>query len=71
MNVYRVLSDVEVNILDNIKRKSDEFEYMQKKMSVYTKRYVRENLKVEFKELDTNYVPTINIQIPEWLISEE
>lgn len=71
VNVYRILSDVEINILDNIQRKDDEFVYMQKKMSVYTKKYVRENLQIQFKELDTSYNPQIEMKIPEWLVSEE
>lgn len=71
VNVYRVISDGEIKILDNIKRKNDDFQYMQKKMSVYTKKYVRENLKVEFKELDKSYNPTVEVIIPNWLISEE
>lgn len=71
VNVYRVLSDGEINILNNIERKHNEFEYMQKKMSIYTKKYVRENLQVEFKEMDKSYNPKIELKLPEWLVSEE
>ena len=44
---------------------------MQKKMSIYTKKYVRENLQVKFKEMDKSYNPQIEIKLPEWLVSEE
>ena len=71
VNVYRVLSYDEINILDNIGRKHNEFQYMQKKMSIYTKKYVRENLQVKFKEMDKSYNPQIKIKLPEWLVSEE
>ena len=71
VNVYRVLSYDEINILDNIERKHNEFQYMQKKMSIYTKKYVRENLQVKFKEMDKSYNPQIEIKLPEWLVSEE
>lgn len=71
VNVYRVLSYDEINILDNIERKHKEFQYMQKKMSIYTKKYVRENLQVKFKEMDKSYNPQIEIKLPEWLVSEE
>lgn len=71
VNVYRIISDGEIEILNNIKRKNEDFQYTQKKMSVYTKKYVRENLKVEFKELDKTYNPTVEVKIPKWLISEE
>ena len=40
VNVYRIISDSEINILDNIERKQKDFDYMQKKMSIYTKKYV-------------------------------
>ena len=71
VNVYRVLSYDEINILDNIERKHNEFQYMQKKMSIYTKKYVRENLQVKSKEMDKSYNPQIEIKLPEWLVSEE
>ena len=71
VNVYRVLSYDEINILDNIERKHNEFQYMQKKMSIYTKKYVRENLQVKFKEMDKSYNPQIEMKLPEWLVSEE
>ena len=71
VNVYRIISYGEVKILENIERKNEDFQYMQRKMSVYTKKYVRENLKVEFKELDKSYNPTVEVIIPNWLVSEE
>ena len=71
VNVYRVLSYDEINILDNVERKHNEFQYMQKKMSIYTKKYVRENLQVKFKEMDKSYNPQIEMKLPEWLVSEE
>ena len=71
VNVYRIISYGEVKILENIERKNKEFQHMQKKMSIYTKKYVRENLQVEFKELDKSYNPEKTIIIPDWLVSEE
>ena len=71
VNVYRIISYGEVKILENIERKNKEFQYMQKKMSIYTKKYVRENLQVEFKELDKSYNPEKTIIITDWLVSEE
>ena len=58
-------------VIKNIKRKDDEFQYMRRKMSVYVKKYVRENLQIEFKELDKSYNPKIKVEIPNWVISEE
>ncbi|NLM00826.1 MAG: DEAD/DEAH box helicase [Treponema sp.] len=71
VNVYRIFSYAESNIIKNIKRKDDEFQYMRRKMSVYVKKYVRENLQIEFKELDKSYNPKIKVEIPNWVISEE
>lgn len=70
VNVYIITSDRESNVLKNIQRKQKDFEIMQKSMIVYTKKYVKENLEVTFKELDKSYKANKEIILPEWLESE-
>ena len=70
VNVYIITSDRETNVLKNIQRKQKDFENMQLQMVAYTKKYVRENLEVTFKELDKSYVANQEMIIPEWLKSE-
>ncbi|MGM9544526.1 MAG: helicase-related protein [Romboutsia timonensis] len=70
VNVYIITSDREQNVLKNIQRKQFDFEKMQKSMVDFTKKYVRDNLEVTFKELDKNYKASVDMILPEWLKSE-
>ena len=71
VNVYIITSIQEQNVLKNIQRKQKEFENMQNSMVEYTKKYVRDNLEVTFKEMDKSYKPSIEMIVPEWVRSEE
>lgn len=70
VNVYIITSDRETNVLKNIQRKQKDFENMQIKMVDFTKKYVRENLEVTFKELDKSYIANVDMKLPVWLVSE-
>lgn len=70
VNVYIITSDREQNVLNNIQRKQSDFEKMQNSMIDFTKKYVKDNLEVTFKELDKSYKANIDMIVPEWLISE-
>ena len=70
VNVYIITSDRETNVLKNIQRKQKDFENMQKSMVKFTKKYVRDNLEITFKELDKSYKANINMIVPSWLVSE-
>lgn len=67
VNVYVITSIQEQNVLKNIQRKQKDFEKMQNSMVEFTKKYVRDNLEVTFKELDRGYMPLIEMIVPEWL----
>ena len=70
VNVYIITSDREQNVLNNIQRKQSDFEKMQNSIIDFTKKYVKDNLEVTFKELDKSYKANIDMIVPEWLISE-
>lgn len=70
VNVYIITSDREQNVLKNIQRKQSDFEKMQNSMVDFTKKYVRDNLEVTFKELDKGYKASVDMILPEWLKSE-
>lgn len=70
VNVFIVTSIQESNILKNIQRKQKDFEVMQKSMVEHTKKYVKDNLEVTFKELDKSYKTNVNMIVPKWLKSE-
>jgi len=70
VNVYIISSMQEQNILRNIQRKQNDFEIMQNKMVSFTRKYVRDNLEVTFKELDRSYKPVEKMIVPEWLREE-
>ena len=70
VNVYIITSDREQNVLKNIQRKQSDFEKMQNSMVDFTKKYVRDNLEVTFKELDKSYKASVDMILPEWLKSE-
>ena len=70
VNVYIITSDREQNVLKNIQRKQSDFEKMQNSMVGFTKKYVRDNLEVTFKELDKSYKASVDMILPEWLKSE-
>jgi len=67
VNVYIITSIQEQNVLKNIQRKQKDFELMQNSMVEFTKKYVRDNLEVTFKELDRGYKPFIEMVVPKWL----
>lgn len=70
VNVYIITSIQEQNVLRNIQRKQKDFEEMQNAMVEFTKKYVKDNLEVTFKELDKSYQPRIEMIIPKWLREE-
>lgn len=70
VNVYIITSELEQNVLKNIKRKQKDFEKMQNSMVEFTKKYVRDNLEVSFKELDKSYQPKVEMKVPEWVREE-
>jgi SNF2 family DNA or RNA helicase len=64
VNVYIVLSDLELSILENIKRKEKDFEIMQSAIKDYV---LKHNLKV--LSLKTKYEPQTDMRLPVWLKS--
>ena len=70
VNVYIITSSQEQNVLRNIQRKQKEFEKMQNAMVEFTKKYVKDNLEVTFKELDKSYKADVKMIVPEWIREE-
>jgi SNF2 family DNA or RNA helicase len=64
VNVYIVLSDLELSILENIKRKEKDFEIMQSAIKDYV---LKHNLKVLSSK--TKYEPQTDMWLPVWLKS--
>lgn len=70
VNVHIIVSEAEGSVLNNIKRKENDFYTMLNKMVEFTKNYVKENLKTNTKLIDL-YNPKVNMIIPEWVESEK
>ena len=70
VNVYIITSEAEGAVIKNIQRKEQDALNMIAEMSKYTKKYVIENVKNDAKVMTSDYIPTENMVIPEWLIRE-
>ena len=69
VHVHILTSDIEGNILQNIKRKEVNAKKMQTKMIEFTKQFVKENIQ-NAKYQKTDYNPKIKIQLPDFLKKE-
>lgn len=65
VNVYIVLSSKEGTVLENIKRKHDDFVHMQRIMTEYTKESTKNNLR-KTEHISSVYNPTKDMLLPEW-----
>lgn len=66
VNVYIILSEKEVSILDNIKRKQAQMDEMQKKMTTLMKEVTLAEIK-HTTRITTNYIPTVEMELPSFL----
>jgi hypothetical protein len=66
VNRHIIISEAEGSVLSNIQRKEKEFAAMIENMVEHTKKISMENIK-SLKAEKINYVPSQEIQFPEWL----
>jgi len=69
VNVYIITSELEGNVVRNIKRKEQAAEKMIDEMVVHTQNIIMENIQNTKRELAI-YNPTIEMKIPNWLMEE-
>ena len=67
VNTHLVFSDLEGNVLDNLKRKELQFQEMIESMVDHSKRYVKDNLRTGIIKKDSGYNPEIEMKIPNFL----
>lgn len=66
VNVYVIISEKEMNVLNNIKRKQDEHETMSKEMiAIMSESAINEINNYEIKK--TDYKPSVEFSLPSWL----
>jgi hypothetical protein len=66
VNAYIITSDMEGNVVSNIKRKEEQAMKMINEMVVHTKNIVKENIK-STKQETTSYKPVERMEIPSWM----
>lgn len=66
VNVYIILSEKEVNILENIKKKEMQMEEMQKNMTALMKEVTLSEIK-HTTRITTSYKPTVEMELPSFL----
>ena len=71
VNVYIITSEAEGAVIKNIQRKEQDALNMIAEMSKYTKKYVIENIQSDAKIMTSDYIPTENMIIPDWLKEEK
>jgi hypothetical protein len=65
VNVYIILSEKEVNILNNIERKQAQMDEMQKEMTALMREVTLSEIKHTTRIVDT-YNPRKEMKIPKW-----
>lgn len=66
VNVYLVTSEAEQNVLENVKRKEKQCEFMKQKMIKHTKDILMEEIRGTVR-IEIPYNPRIKMILPEWL----
>ena len=66
VNVYIILSEKEVSILDNIKRKQAQMDEMQKQMTALMKEVTLSEIK-HTTRITTSYIPEQELKLPQFL----
>jgi len=69
VNVYIVVSDIEANVLENIKRKEKKMNEMINSVIEHTRSYIIDGIK-NHKKLNSNYIAVEDIKFPMFLKSE-
>lgn len=66
VNVYIILSEKEMNVLDNITRKQKQMDEMQRQMTALMREVTLADIK-HTTRITTEYNPTIEMRKPEWI----
>ena len=66
VNVYIILSEKEMNVLDNITRKQKQMDVMQREMTSLMREVTLAEIK-HTTRITTEYIPTKEAEIPEWI----
>ena len=66
VNVYIILSEKEMNVLDNITRKQKQMDEMQKQMTALMREVTLSEIK-HTTRITTEYKPTIEMRKPSWI----
>ncbi len=66
VNVYIILSEREMNVLDNITRKQQQMDEMQRKMTALMRDVTLSEIK-HTTRITTDYKPTIRMEVPSWI----
>jgi SNF2 family DNA or RNA helicase len=69
VDVYIITSEAEGAVKQNIERKQKDAEKMTAKLVKYTKDILREEIAHTVK-MSENYIPTLDMEIPDWLTGE-
>lgn len=69
VNVYVVISEKEINVLENIKRKEAQAQEMSKEMVALTANILKAEITQSVRIVDT-YIADKGIRVPEWIIKE-
>lgn len=70
VNVYIILSEREMSVLDNIRKKQIQHDLMSEEMISRTSEILKNEIHSTFK-ITEKYVATNFVVIPEWLVTEE
>lgn len=66
VDVYIILSDRELNVLDNIQRKQAQMDEMQRQMTVLMKEVTLSEIR-HTTRITTDYTPTQRMEVPYWI----
>lgn len=67
VNVYIILSEREMNVLDNITRKQEQMDEMQKQMTALMKEVTLAEIR-HTTRITTEYKPEMKMEVPQWAI---
>lgn len=67
VNVYIILSEREMNVLDNITRKQEQMDEMQKQMTALMKEVTLAEIR-HTTRITTEYKPKMKMEVPQWAI---
>ena len=66
VNVYIILSEREMNVLDNIRRKQEQMDEMQRQMTELMKEVTLSEIH-HTTRITTDYRPTMKMEVPAWI----